>query len=718
MRLTLLFICISTFSFAQPKTSANTRADVGTLVASFKSAGRVTEEMRAHFPIHFLFGAEYVSFLGTKSANFNEDDLNSRGIHIGSEIKNIVSIRYPLACLEQIFAETSFDMVQLSDKVRPLLDRVVIGTRADSVWWGIGLPESYTGKDVLIGVTDWGFDYTSPMFYDTLLQNTRILAAWDQYKTSGPAPGTYGYGTEFSSPTSLQNAGSDTANIYSWHTHGSHVAGICGGSGAGKPYRGIAFECQYLFATFLVDEAAVMDAWEWMYDKATTEGKRLVVNMSWGLYHLDAIDGTALISQALDAYSDLGVIFVTSAGNNGDVNFHIKKDFSADTLRTRLSFYVDPGLPTIWGQSVHMWGEAGNSFNTALEVYDNSNQLLVSSPFYSTLTTSTYIDSFLVTPAMDTIWFNLTADNTYPTNGRPQMRLRVKFPPSGHKIIMASAAPTGTVHFWNVVELTNDVGNWGMGFQNFDASSITSDNKYGIGTPACSNSAIAVAAYSSEFLSPSGSTVGGAEASFSSIGPLINDSLKPDVAAPGVNVASSISSFTDASYSALTTVDFNGRTYPFARFSGTSMSSPATAGVAALILDANPYLSAQQVKSILIETAREDSHTGPIPPHNTKWGWGKVNAYAAVKLALITTGVNEIQKALEWQVYPNPVDQILHLQNMDKAVEEMWVVDMQGRTVLSGPYSEHVDVRTLLSGSYFIRLIVEGKVEQQRFVKL
>ena len=26
------------------------------------------------------------------------------------------------------------------------------------------------------------------MFYDTLLQNTRILAAWDQFKTSGPNP--------------------------------------------------------------------------------------------------------------------------------------------------------------------------------------------------------------------------------------------------------------------------------------------------------------------------------------------------------------------------------------------------------------------------------------------------------------------------------------------------------------------------------------------------
>ena len=86
--------------------------------------------------------------------------------------------------------------IQLAGKIKPFLDKAVKDIGADSVQRGIGLPQGYTGKNVLIGITDWGFDYSSPMFYDTLLQNTRILAAWDQYKTAGPPPTGFSYGTE------------------------------------------------------------------------------------------------------------------------------------------------------------------------------------------------------------------------------------------------------------------------------------------------------------------------------------------------------------------------------------------------------------------------------------------------------------------------------------------------------------------------------------------
>ena len=69
---------------------------------------------------------------------------------------------------------------------------------------------------------------------------------------------------------------------------------------------------------FLVDEGAVLDAWEWMYQKSLEEGKRLVVNMSWGLYHAGTLDGNSVLSTAISAYTDLGVVFVNSGGNNGD----------------------------------------------------------------------------------------------------------------------------------------------------------------------------------------------------------------------------------------------------------------------------------------------------------------------------------------------------------------------------------------------------------------
>jgi subtilisin family serine protease len=365
-----------------------------------------------------------------------------------------------------------------------------------------------------------------------------------------------------------------------------------------------------------------------------------------------------------------------------------------------------------------MWGEAGNTFSGGLRVYNGSNQLLIESPLYSTSTTTAYIDSFLVANGTDTIWYNLSADAAFPSNSRPQIRMRVKSPPpSGYKIAMYSSGPTGRVHYWNVTELTSDVGNWGMSFSSLGGGTTAGDNQYGIGAPACTGSAISIAAYSSEYYIPSGLLVGGAQASFSSFGPLMNDSLKPDVAAPGVAVGSSISSFTDASYSTIATVDFNGRTYPFARFSGTSMSSPATAGVVGLVLDANPYLSSGQVKEIIIQTARQDDNTGPIPPHSTKWGWGKVNAYAAVKLALNTVGTGELTQTLDWNVYPNPATSSLTITTLIEHLD-IQIIDMMGNVVMDKLSSNAlISIDELSSGTYFVRFENGGKIEQRKFVK-
>ena len=705
----------------QVQFSANTKADIIDITKlSKQQSTQAKEELKDRYPVYEMNGIGYVSVIAKVNSSYNKSQLEAQHALVGSKINDIVSLKWPLNELEDILSNSQFSYVKIAGKIKPLLNKVPRATRADSVWMGIDLPQGYTGKDVIIGITDWGFDYSHPMFYDTLLQNTRILAAWDQFKNSGPAPTGYSYGTEYDNAADLIAAGADTSNIYSYATHGSHVAGIAGGSGAGTPYRGIGFEANYLFTTFLVDEGAVLDAWQWMHDKSIAEGKRLVINMSWGLYHMDAIDGTSVISQALDAYSAQNVVFVTSGGNNGDTPFHIKKDYSGDILKSRINFYSNPGLATVWGQSIHMWGDVGNEFSSAIQILDLSNQVLDQSPWYNTVSTANYVDSFIVAPATtDTIWFNLSADDLYPTNNRPQMRLRVKYPPVGYKVVLMSTAPTGTVHYWNVTELTNDVGNWGMSFASLGAGYTAGDDNYGIGTPACTHSAITVAAYSAEYYTMTGVEVGGQLASFSSIGPLMTDSLKPDITAPGVGVRSSISSYTDNAYTAVTTVDFAGRTYPFAAFSGTSMSSPATAGVVTLILEANPYLSADQVKQIIIATARKDDDTGNIPSFGSPvWGWGKLNAYAAVKMALVTVGISELKQEVTWDLYPNPTSEILSIKGLNGTTSEFSVIDLQGKAINVEMIENSINVSVLESGVYFLRLIRDGKVEQKKFVKL
>jgi minor extracellular serine protease Vpr len=669
------------------------------------------------YPINFINNRYYVSFLAKINPTFDKQRLIQSNYIIGNPIRNIVSIKVPIEDSKYASNIQGIDYLALAGKVNHQLDKAVHDVRADSVQQGIGLPQGFQGKNVYIGVTDWGFDYTHPAFYDSTLSQTRIIAAWDQFKTSGPHPQGFNYGTEHVGANALLAAGSDTANIYSYSTHGTHVASIAGGCGAGTAYRGVAYDANFLFVTFLVDEAAVLDAWEWMYQKAQAAGKRLVINMSWGLYHFGTLDGNSLLSQAITAYSDLGVVFVNSAGNNGNVNFHLKKTFNNDQLNSKIDFYSYAANANMWGQSIHAWGEVGHAFSNGIVVKNASNTTLVESPFYSTNVTNTYIDTFLVAGA-DTIFYNIAADSAHPLNQKPQMRLRVKCTNTSLKILLKSTAVDGTVNYWNVTELTTDVGNWGMPFSYSGTGTTPGDADHGISEPSCSDDVISVAAYAPSYLTPGGASVGGGLASFSSHGPRYDGVMKPDIAAPGVSICSAISSFTDANYTTISSLTFNNKTYDYAKFSGTSMSGPVVAGVCALILEANPWLTAAQVKQLIKETARTDNFTGVIPALGSPlWGMGKLNAYAAVEEALALVDVPENTLENNWNVYPNPVIEILHFTLVDELPKACTVVDAQGKCIVLPIQDERVSVKHLKSGQYTLQITMNGRNQSVSFIK-
>ena len=168
--------------------------------------------------------------------------------------------------------------------------------------------------------------------------------------------------------------------------------------------------------------------------------------------------------------------------------------------------------------------------------------------------------------------------------------------------------------------------------------------------PACSTIDDAIATYD-EVFSVGAIDQFGNLASFSSTGPVDgadSERIKPDIVAPGVQVLSALPDDT------------------YAELDGTSMAGPHVAGVVALIWSANPALigNIERTEQILIESARPFTGTlgsGVIPselvdapvndrveppsdscvaqtdtgvtPNNVA-GYGVVDAYAAVKLAL------------------------------------------------------------------------------------
>ena len=251
------------------------------------------------------------------------------------------------------------------------------------------------------------------------------------------------------------------------------------------------------------------------------------------------------------------------------------------------------------------------------------------SPFYSTTDGPMMFDAIEVVNN-DTIIYDVVLEQSHPANGRPFMQMRIHKGDANVSIVMQVTSESGRVHAWNHTHLTNDVGNWGQDFQAAQSSWLNGDPYYGIQQPACGHSVIAIGAYSSEYLTPGGSEVGGALA-ISHLRSYLDERLKPNVSAPGVNVESSLSSFRDGGYSITNIVEFNGVEYDFAKLSGTSMSSPATAGVVALMLEANPELTPADVRSILEFTARQENYTGELLGEDENvWGHGKVTASQAV----------------------------------------------------------------------------------------
>lgn len=597
------------------------------------------------------------------------------------------------------------------------LNKAVPDGRVDSVYQGIDLPQSFTGEDVIIGVTDWGFDYTHPVFYDVQKQNYRILRAWDQFRNAGPAPDGFTYGTEIVGQEALLAAQCDTSNVYEYGYHGTHVASIAAGSGrtGGNTLRGVAPGANIILCSFLVNEQAVIDAFHWMFQVAQQEQKRLVINMSWGLYYMGYMDGTGPVATTMQELSDQGVVFVTSAGNNGDVKFHLHQDFNTntDTLRSRIGFATGGDVYT-YGQSITMTSSPNTSFRYAIAVMDASGTVYGYTPFYDTQRGDFSLDTVAYVLGVP-VYYKI--DNVAATvpNARPHTRLRVKKASyGGIEYGLVVAADEGDFHAWNVIELTNDVGNWGGAFTAPKTGWTTGNKEYGIGAPANVACAISVAAHQArQKNNTTGEFTGsGSMANFSSWGPVIDNPDKPDISAPGQNVVAALSSYTsNTDHTPTNTFSFNGRTYGFCSLSGTSMSSPFVAGVVALMLEANPYLTPDQVKYILKQTAYHDQYTESGP--QLAIGAGKVDAYQAVLMALQADGIEQHSVSeSRCRVYPNPVgNKAFVVVEGDENQYDVQLFDMSGRQLMHQTMTSGVnnlDMQAYASGCYFIK-INDGK---------
>ncbi len=644
---------------------------------------------------------EQIRLIAKVSDRYDAQAMKSQGIITGAKAGDIVTLRLPISKLHLVDNCPEILQYSVSHPVFPTMNRTRIDTRTDSVYQGLGLPQAYTGEGVIIGITDWGFDYRHPNYNNNGVSNRRLLQAWDQFKLKGPAPEGFDYGTVFTTRTELMQAKGDTAGLYNYATHGTHVAGIAAGRGIDGEYMGQAPYANLLFASFYLDLASWMDAVQWMKNVSEQEGKRLVVNNSWGMYTLGPIDGTSLLSQAINNWSDSGIVFVVSGGNCGDENMHVAKTFTSptDTLRSRADYY---GYHEN-GQNITIWGEPGKSFKLSFAMVNAQDSVCFR--WVNTANGSFYLDSALVN-GNDNLSFRITVEQANIHNNRPHILLNVDKNTNYH-IDIAITAEDGTVHAWNLASLDNGAGNMGGQFTQGNSLNYTKgDNRYGIGEPACADKCIAVAAHNAQ-----GRISGGTLADFSSNGPVIDGRHKPEISAPGVNVVSSISYYSDEYYPPTVTYTYASRNYTWAKMSGTSMSCPAVTGIVALMLQADSTLTPQEIKQYLCSSARNDEFTGPLHARDSisdSWGWGKVDAMAAINEVLAHVDITEAdnswyEKSL--QVYPNPASDRVTIFTGRQTPETVTVYTATGSVVMSKQVTMEatLNISALPHGVYIVK---------------
>ncbi|MBN1582780.1 MAG: S8 family serine peptidase [Anaerolineae bacterium] len=158
------------------------------------------------------------------------------------------------------------------------------------------------------------------------------------------------------------------------------------------------------------------------------------------------------------------------------------------------------------------------------------------------------------------------------------------------------------------------------------AAGNSGNTYYVMASPAAADAAIAVAA----------STITDTVGSFSSRGPRGPDShLKPEITAPGV---------------AIVAAEMGGGDTGVAK-NGTSMAAPHIAGVAALMRQAHPTWTVEQIKAAMMNTATQMNDESPIP----RVGAGRVDAYFAISADTVAIGDDDLV-SLSWGFVPVGTD--------------------------------------------------------------
>ena len=475
-------------------------------------------------------------------------------------------------------------------------------------------PLNLTGKGTVIAFIDTGIDYTNPVFRNPD-GNSRILAIWDQTIQEGTPPAGFEYGTEYGREEinrALQNE-----NPYSIvpsrdeNGHGTTIAGIAAGSriAGGTTFLGAApqadilviklKECKkYLRDYYLIPEQVpayqstdIMMALEYADSFARSFFRPVIFCIALGSSY-GSHSGNSPLSNYMNRLANKrSRIFVVGGGNEGNSSHHYEGDLSPGNNREEESqeeIEIRVG-ENERGFITEIWGKAPNVFSLAIrspggEEVPNTGVRARRGIEYEFVYERTSI----------TVSYALVEGNT----GDELITVRFQNPTPG---------------IWTLI-LESESGLTNAGFHVWlPISAFLSSETYFLSPNP--NITLTIPSYAENVITTSNYSDRNNSIYVRSGRGFTRDSgIKPDIAAPGVNVSSVQRSI--------------GSEIRIANVTGSGAAAAITAGGVAdfmqwAITEGNAaYLKSGEVKNYLIRGAVRDSN---LAYPNRLWGFGKLS---------------------------------------------------------------------------------------------
>ena len=476
------------------------------------------------------------------------------------------------------------------------------------------------GAGVIVGFVDTGINYTDSLFRNAD-GSTRIIGIWDQTNNSDNSNNIENetakpfsafsalYGTQYTAEEINLALNSDNpASIVPTRDengHGTFLASIAAGnrderagfSGA-APQASIAMvklkpAKQYLRDFYLIQDGAdayqendIMMGVSYLYFLARKYSMPLVVCIPLGT-NMGSHMGMSRLGQYLNQVSlSNGSAVITAAGNETGARHHFRAVMDADTDEVTAELRVGEREA---GFSMELWAENMGAYTVGFISPTGEVAREISVPLRGENTVS-----FLLEQTQITVYTQI-AD---VSSGSQFIFMRFENPMSGiwRILIRNSLDIRETFHIWLPVR----------GFISDETYFLRPDPDTTITDPGNARYPITVTAYdhtkNSIYI-------------HASRGYSLSGRIKPDLAAPGVNILGA---------------SVSGRR--LTRMSGTSVSAAHLAGAAAIllnwgVLNANyPYLNTPVLKSIFVRGAqRNPALTYP----NREFGYGTLNLYEA-----------------------------------------------------------------------------------------